>query len=251
MATKAIIPKEASEVTQDWLKQVLQEASDTIEKDIKVLSLDQQLDNTGDLSKTFKASVQIEGQGTKRLFIKIGLPADSPIAAFARNFNVDITEINAYKTYLPELIQFEQDQLGRSDLAEILPKIYAADFSPTEDSVGIYIVMEDLTIDHSSFSGQFLTVDQVTLNASKMARFHGISLANSTIKKITYPDELKFKFPNFLDEPGLAADLKRNFPKMINDFEQDPQLQTLAPYLKRLYKSVPRQNTPELLLLSN
>ena len=78
----------------------------------KVVHFEKFESQDGILSGYYKARTE-NGQ---KLFVKTALPETERFRFFIDKFNVDVTEIEAYEKYFPDLMEFEKQVLGKSTL---------------------------------------------------------------------------------------------------------------------------------------
>ena len=54
-----------------------------------------------------KPSIRCEDK-IEKLFLKFTLPGDDPFTAFLNKYNLDASEVKAYKEIIPKLVEFEK-----------------------------------------------------------------------------------------------------------------------------------------------
>ena len=91
------------DVTKTWLSKVLQ---DSFNSKFEVLEL-VPLKTVGYLSTACKAKIRC-GDKIEKLFLKFTLPGDDPFTAFLNKYNLDASEVKAYKEIIPKLVEFEK-----------------------------------------------------------------------------------------------------------------------------------------------
>jgi hypothetical protein len=230
MATK--VPLKSDEVTKEWLKCVMQNALNV--NTVEVLALEPIKETCGMLSGAFKAHIKIEDVLTIRLFIKIG---EDQFRKNMVHYNIDVAEVNAYTEYLPMLVKFEMDQLGRSELANLSPKLYAGECSMEKDKRGFYLIMEDLTPDYRMIKTEDgLSLNQLEVTLCQMARLHAVSYSYGQVNKVDFGPKLKSAFEKIFQDPKLIALLDANFPLAIKDLEENPSIKHLAEPMANLSK---------------
>ena len=116
-----MVPMSPDDVNANWLQKELLNIPGI--ETVQVEGINQLSDNAGFLSAIFNAQVVINGEA-KKLFIKINLPGESSLRIFVDRFDADITEINAYKKYLPMLVEAERRLVKSAELSECMPKFY-------------------------------------------------------------------------------------------------------------------------------
>ncbi len=235
------VPILASEVTKDWLLEVLTNNDNPVKE---IISLTEIKDNEGFLSGVFKAEVSFKNgdEGNKKLFIKMGLPPDHPFNTFTAAFDVDKAEVKAYKEYLPMLTKFEAERLaqkGKPEMPNLSPRLYAGGFAVREDGKrGFFLVMDDISPDYYLVKPvDGLNRKQAETAVTKIARLHAVSYAFSQINELTLPEELMAKVPKFMEDPGVSGMLEGFIKLAIEDFAKDPEAVHLRPHLNKLLKN--------------
>jgi hypothetical protein len=232
MATK--VPLKAEEVTEEWLMGAMQDALKVTT--VKVIALDPIKESGGFLTGAFKAQVKIEDGSTIRLFIKIG---EDQFRKNMVHYNIDIAEVNAYTEYLPMLVKFEMDQLGKSELANLSPNLYAGGCSMEKDKRGFYLIMGDLTPDYRMIKTEDgLSLKQLNVTFRCIAQLHAVSYAYGQVKKVDFGPKLKshFDFDKFMQDPNILAMLDSAFTIAIKDLEENPSAKHLAEPMANLSK---------------
>ncbi len=235
-ATKIWCPTKPSEVTPEWLQAVMTEA---LKSDAKVLDLVPITDNNGFLSSIFRAKVQSLDGGIINVFVKIGMEfgkANPEEEQFIRATNVDLAEVDFYKGDLAQLIAFEKQHLGTSEVEDILPKIYSCDYNDNPDHRGVYLVMEDLSVDFTKIElGPGATFVQLKVLVESLARFHAISYCYGKIKGITYDPKIrKLPFDGFLCTEEIISKMPGWLEMAIEDFGNHEVGRNLVPYLEKM-----------------
>ncbi len=189
----------------------------------------------------FKASVKLttkndHGQDDiKKLFIKIGVSGDNPYAGFTQLSKVDIREVQVYQDELRQIVAFEKKTLGKSELEQTLPKVYAAGYDASDKNRGLYIVMEDLTVDHQMASiGNGLTKEQTVAALKATARFHAISHCWQQKQGKTFPADMRTVIPMFADCQDTMSYFVDNMDLAIKDLESNPKTKHLIPQMKKI-----------------
>ncbi len=235
MAGVKIVPTSSNDVTETWLKTVLEK--DNPATKVKVVSLNQITEVNGLLAAVFKASVKFNNDTDEtRLFIKIGVSEDNPYASFTLTSQVDIKEVHAYEDDIAGLVAFEKECLGKSQLEQSLPKIYASGYDASDGNRGIYIVMEDLTVNHKMVNYlDGLSKDQMMAAVESIARFHALSYCYYKSNGKPYPQEKKPVYP-LLVEGQEVLDLYNSFKDLaIKDLSDLPSGKHLIPYIKDMF----------------
>ena len=170
------VPTSPKEVTKEWLHSCLQENVQDSEAGIEVLDLEQITERNGFMSGYFKAKVKINEQ-IQKLFIKTILDKEDPLRFMMDKIDFDRIEISTYKSFMPELIKYEQLYCNpeRSQLEDLIPSIYAADYCLDKQNRGYYLIMEDISDKYSLIAtDEGLSYLQVSKAIEKLARFHAI-----------------------------------------------------------------------------
>ena len=214
-----------TQMTKEWLKETLQ--MNLKEDSIEVLQLEQFTVKNGVCSSTFKAQVKIK-EKLQNLFIKSILDKDDPFRKSMDQNAMEKTEVQFYKTFLPQLIQYEKEKCqGKSELEqEFAPKMFAADYCSDVEKRGFYLVMEDISKQFDIVEDKGgLTLAQITNALEKLARFHAISYGFSK----AYPDTVQ----DWDLEPKYEKFKSRNLNDFHKDFQANVDMFTaLDPILK-------------------
>ena len=234
-------PLRPQEVTQEWLLGTLQVSLAC--QDVKVLQLAPVEKNEGYLSGAFKAKVKI-GDKEEPLFIKIGLPSDNPFSMFVTMFNADATEIRAYNEELPTLAKFEEEHTGKSVIANMIPKVYAAGMHLEGDERGHFMIMEDLSLNYQTIKMEDgMSLEKLKLCLGRIARMHATSYCYNTINKKTFPKERRFPFDKHLD---MVDAWSAGFAQAIEDLKQRDGAQEVCAKLEKLSKNYKESCTKAL-----
>lgn len=177
--TSVPIPTSPKEVTKEWLRLCLQENLQDSKDVIEVLGLEQIKEKNGFMSGYFKAKVKINDQ-IQKLFIKTILDKEDPLRFMMDKIDFDRIEISTYKSFIPELIKYEKLYCDpeRSQLEDLIPSIYAADYCLDKQNRGYYLIMEDISDKYSLIATEEgLSYLQVSKAVEKLARFHATGFA--------------------------------------------------------------------------
>ncbi len=234
MQRENLIPVSANDVTETWLQSVLEKANP--DTNVEVSSLTQVTEVNGIMGGVFKACVKIKDD-VKKIFIKIGVSKDNPFYGFTVKSNVDNREVKAYRDDLSALVAFERDHLGKSDLEQCLPKIYASDFDDSEDHRGIYIVMEDLSVNHDMVNYlEGLNKGQLVSALEAIARLHAVSHCYCKSKGQPFDPALRSIIPLLVDGQDLL-DAYSDFKDLaIDNFGKTERGKRMIPYIRNMFK---------------
>ncbi len=147
MPPKVKCPNSHAEVDKTWLKSALEEQ---LKKQVSITKLDNVKNANGFLSANFKAEVQVSNdpEDVLKLFIKIP-PEGEDLGSFLRQQRLDITEVEAYKTVLEEVIKFEEENCEGATLRRSLPKFLAGGYDDVESAAeskrGFFLALEDVS----------------------------------------------------------------------------------------------------------
>ncbi len=236
MAGIKTVPTSPNDVTKDWLKNVLEKANPDVKAEVSSFTAITEVN--GLLASVFKASVKFNDNANEtKLFIKIGVSEDNPYASFTLLSQVDVREVKAYQDDIAALVAFEKECLGKAQLEQSLPKIYASGYDASDGNRGIYIVMEDLTVNHNMVNYlDGLSKDQMTAAVESIASFHAISHCYSKVNRKTYPAEKRPVYP-LLVEGQEVADLYITFRDLaIKDLDGLPSGKHLVPVIQDMFK---------------
>ncbi len=233
------------DVTPEWLLSVMTKALD--KSTIKVANLRPFVEGTGVLSSVFKADIIDKGEKGEevvlKLFIKTALQfgLGSQYDSFIRNTSPDIAEVKAYKEDFAKMIQFEEEHIGSSEVAKIIPKVYACDYNETEDDTerGFYLIMEDITVDGfvPVMRRTGLTLDQFRVVLPSIARIHAVSYAYGLKNQVVH-DRVQRRMPyhGFLEDPDSVTMTANFIKKAMVDFANHKTGQHVVPFLDKLSK---------------
>ncbi len=230
------IPLAISEVTPEWLKEVMEDSLK--EGPVQVTHLDFIKNRAGYLGENFKAKVKLQDGNELALFIKIGVSQEDPYGNLVASYDLEANEARAYSEGLPMLVNFEKEHLGYSELEGSLPKVYASGHFREGDKRGCCFVMEDLTTEYKMIPNvECLSLQQLELVLGKLGRFHGLSYCYSSIHKMRWPKEHRLIFGKFYEEKPNIEKCQNNFPLIVEDFQELPHARHLIPYVEKLAKN--------------
>ena len=210
----AEIPLKVEEVSEKWLKDTLEES---LNKKIEILNLNP-IKTDGFLSKAVKATIKLEDESNpEKIFIKLNLPNDDPFQAFINDYGVDLKELKAYQTILPELINYEKKILGTSKLQMKIPKFYAGGISESDGIHGFFLILEDLSDNYKIFKNSIgLSFHQLIKTMEEIAYFHGLSYSYSQTNLKDFTEHHWLYDMKFLTDQNMIQSLKHNL-KLIKD----------------------------------
>ncbi len=231
------IPLEISEVTPEWLKEVME---DSLKEGgpVQVTHLNLVKDRAGHLGENFKAKVKLQNGNELALFIKIGVAQEDPYGYLVDSYDLEANEARAYSEGLPMLVNFEKKHLGYSELEGSLPKVYASGHFREGNKRGCCFVMEDLSAEYRMIPNiDGLSLQELELVLGKLARYHGLSYCYSSIHKKMWPKENRYAYWKFFEEMPNIEKCQKNFPLIIQYFQEQPEARHLIPYIENLSRS--------------
>ena len=210
----AEIPLKVEEVSEKWLKDTLEKS---LNKKIEILNLNP-IKTDGFLSKAVKATIKLEDESNpEKIFIKLNLPNDDPFQAFINDYGVDLKELKAYQTILPELINYEKKTLGTSKLQMKIPKFYSGGISESDGIHGFFLILEDLSDNYEIFKNSIgLSFHHLIKTMEEIAYFHGLSHSYSQTHVKDFTEYHWLYDMKFLTDPNMIQSLKHNL-KLIKD----------------------------------
>ncbi len=219
--TKISIPLKAEDVTEDWVLEAM--TAFLGREDIEVKKMAASSPEDWYLRGATQAKLRLLKENKSlSVIIKIGLAKDNPSYNYITERNLDAKEIKAFKTDLPRLIEFSKKHVGENSVvAEMIPKIYGADFRNDEER-GLYLITEDLSATYAltqATEGDGLALKQLQLCLNRIARFHAVSYAYTKINKKLWPEEDRFHFAKLLEDPSVIEGLEVGLDKAIADFK--------------------------------
>ena len=168
---KVKVPKESSEIDEQWLTTVMK--ATLKDQDVEVLNVSE-IDgpNHGFVNGVKKASIKVD-QKLIPLFLKFSAHPISSYCQMVQSYHCHHREVIAYQQILPQMIEFEK-QFGDSDLEGKTPKFYHGDF----DEMGFVLIMEDHSDSYFMKSvNQGLNFLQAKNALEMIASFHATSHA--------------------------------------------------------------------------
>lgn len=216
---KMSVPVLTSDVTKDWLKNVLAANNN---KDVEVKQLNLLDSKAGLFSNVFRATI-INGKGEEqKLFIKMMPDPEDPYNVYLNDYGLDVTEIKTYKEILPMLDQFEAQHGKKSGrIAVLSPHFYAGDVDLSKDSRGYYIIMEDIYPQYSMAKiSQCLTMAQICSALKKMAHFHAVAYAYSVVNKVDYTVLYPSNYKKYMQDKGILDLLDSIYVRAEQDMNE-------------------------------
>jgi hypothetical protein len=216
------------------LKNMLQGSNEDF-KSIKILEISKG-PTDGWVSTAMIATVQINDNQIKKLFIKTSLPETDPYHVYSYEYNMDVCEDEAYRVILPKLVQFEKRSLGYSIIQDFLPKYYTSQLTAAQNTRVLHLILEDLSAEGFTMKKNLpgLGLNQVKLVLTKIAHFHAVSYAYSktyshNFRKVDYID-----FKKFMKNPKLFELVGNTLPVFIQDVEANKADPEVIAALKKL-----------------
>ncbi len=234
MAENKLVPRCPQDVTETWLKTVLEKDNQDLK--VEVLSLQVITEANGYLGGVFSAIVKFNGNSDEtRLFIKIGVRDDSPFGSFILLSKVDIREVQVYQEDLADLVALEKGKIGKSELEQVLPKVYVSGYDASDDTRGLYLVMEDLTVDHKMIDiADGLIKEQAIGALEAMARFHALSHCWQKKKGKPFPTDMRTVMSIY--DKALMSFYYNNRDLAVEDLGSNPKTKHLIPYIQDVFK---------------
>ena len=118
--TENEIPLVDENITRKWLENILSTCNELKTSEVMEVTY---IRNDGFFSNSIKSTVRLKSGELEKLYIKIGLQNENSVESFATIYGLDQRELQAYKTLLPTMAQFEEIHLGSSHLKSFLPKV--------------------------------------------------------------------------------------------------------------------------------
>jgi hypothetical protein len=201
------------------LKNILQASNEDF-KSIKILELSKG-PTDGLASTALIATVQINDNQIKKLFIKTSLPETDPVHLFSYEYYMDVCEDEAYRVILPKLVQFEKSRLGYSIIQDLLPKYYASQLTVGQNTRVLHLILEDLSADGFTMKKNVpgLDLELVKLVLTKIAHFHAVSYAYSKTYSHNFRNEDYLDFTKFMKKPELVKSVGKTLSVFIQDVE--------------------------------
>ena len=118
--TENEISLNAENIARKWLKNIFLTCNELKTSEVMEVTY---IRNDGFFSNSIKSTVRLKSGELEKLYIKIGLQNENSVESFATIYGLDQRELQAYKTLLPTMAQFEEIHLGSSHLKSFLPKV--------------------------------------------------------------------------------------------------------------------------------
>ena len=242
------IPQEASEVSENWFKEVLKETDKEL-LEVNVSEFQKETSNEhGMLSCIFR----IEANGQK-YFLKV-MPEVSFAKTIVTQQKMFITEVETYRRLFKDLAEFENKRCKDSKgVDSLIPKVISADYNDDEDKTGFYLLLENLTPKYEMKDfNKGLTVNQVTQSVQSLAHFHAVSYS---FKERNNIKDFREKYPflsKSFDRIFISQDMKAFFDEnknaVLKDVAASPTHKYLLEQLNSVYSDMERLYAKALLL---
>ena len=237
--TRINIPKESSEIDEQWLSTVMKTSLKG--QDVEILNIsDIDGPNHGFVNGVKKASIKV-GKTSIPLFLKFSAYPISSYCRMVQSYNCHHREVIAYQHILPQMIEFEK-QFGHSDLEGKTPKIFYGDF----DETGFILIMEDHSDSYFMRSvNQGLNFLEAKNALEMIASFHATSHAMilKDFPQIKQQKNWSSVHQSFGQDSWYQAEIEANFEALINDLSEEKPtlvwpLQNLTSKWRKVYAEV-------------
>ena len=158
------------EITRDWVKEKMEQV---VGEAVVVTRLEKEENPAGFLSTVFYVTIEVESTGEqKELFVKAA-HEDKDMAQYVVEQSLDKLEIQFYQEIVPDLIKFEIDMSGRSEVEKMVPKFY------TGGSGDSYLILENLCSKKFQIinANEGLNEKEMDTLVKTLAEFHSATIA--------------------------------------------------------------------------